>query len=67
MSDIWFLAKPFGSCLFFGLKRSGNAIAHEVAKYALESLISFCLCLNNLSAGVTSTSKEDAQALLVSI
>ena len=65
VSDILFLAKSFDSCLFFWVKRSGNVAAHEAAKYALESFISFCLCLDNLPARVASACKEDAPALLL--
>ena len=66
VSNILFLAKSFDSCFFFfWVKRSGNAAAHEAAKYALESFISFCLCSDNLPARVTSACKEDGQALLL--
>ena len=58
--DILFLEKYFDSCFFFWVKRSGNAAAHEAAKYALESFISFCLCLDNLPARMASACKEDA-------
>ena len=67
VSDILFLAKSFESSLFFWVKRSGNAAAHEAAKYALESFISFCLCSDNLPARMASACKEDAQALLLSV
>ena len=65
--DILFLAKSFDSSLFFWVKRSGNAAAHEAAKYALESFISFCLCSDNLPTKVASTCKEDGQAFLLSV
>ena len=67
VSDHLFLAKSFDSCLFFWVKRSGNAAAHEAAKYALESFISLWLCSDNLPARVTSACKEDGQALLLSV
>ena len=61
VSDILFLEKSFDSCFFFfWVKISGNAAAQEAAKYALESFISFCLCLDNLPAKMASACKEDA-------
>ena len=67
VSNILFLEKSFDSCLFFWVKRSGNAAAHEAAKYVLESFVSFCLCSDNLPAKVASACKEDGQALLLSV
>ncbi|KAL0006983.1 hypothetical protein SO802_008485 [Lithocarpus litseifolius] len=63
VSDIWFLAKSFVSCLFLWVKRSGNAAAHEAAKYTLLSCSSFSFVQCNLPASVASACKEDALAL----
>ena len=60
VSDICFLAKSFGSCLFFWISRIGNSAAHEVARFALVSLVSFCLVSDNLPASVACACKEDA-------
>ena len=60
ISDIGFLAKSFGSCLFFWISRIGNSAAHEVARYALVSLVSFCSVSDNLPASVACACKEDA-------
>lgn len=66
VSDIWLLAKSFVSCLFFWVKRSGNAAAHEAAKYTLFSCSSFSFYPSHLPASVASTCKEDAHALSLS-
>ena len=54
VSDIWLLEKSFVSCLFFWVKRSGNAATHEAAKYTLQSFSSFSFYSDNLLASVTS-------------
>nr|POE53107.1 hypothetical protein CFP56_13651 [Quercus suber] len=63
VSDICLLANSFVSCLFLWVKRSGNAAAHEAAKYTLMSCSSFSFFPGNLPASVAFACKEDALSL----
>ena len=67
VSDIWLLEKYFVSCLFFWVKRSGNVVAHEAAKYTIQSCSSFSFCADNLPASVTSVCLGDVHALSLSV
>ena len=67
VSDIRLGANSFVSCLFFfWVKRSGNAAAHEAAKYTLLSSFSFSSGPSNLPASMALACKEDALAVFVS-
>ena len=66
VSDIWQLEISFVSCLFFWIKISGNAAAHEAAKYTIMSLSSFSFCVDNLPTSVASVCLGDVQALSIS-
>ena len=66
VSDIRLWANSFVSCLFFWVKRSGNAAAHEAAKYTLLSGSSSSSGLSNLPTSVALACKEDAPAVFVS-
>ena len=65
--DICLFAKSFLSCSFLWVCRSGNVAAHEAAKYALVSLVSFCFVSGNLPASLASVCKEVALSLSVSV
>ena len=65
--DICLFAKSFLSCSLLWVCRSGNAIAHEVAKYALVSFVSFNFVSSNLLASLAFVCKEDALSLSVSV
>ena len=52
--------------VFFWVKRSGNAAAHEAAKYTLLSSFSFSSGPSNLPASMALACKEDALAVFVS-
>ena len=69
LSDIWQQKLSFVSCLFFWIKRSGNAAAHEVAKYTIQSCnsFSFSFLADNLPVPVASICLGDVQALSVSV
>ena len=69
LSDIWQQKLSFVSCLFFWIKRSGNAAAHEVAKYTIQSCnsFSFSFLADNLPVPVASVCLGDVQALSVSV
>ena len=64
--DIWLWANSFVSRLFFWVKRSGNAVAHEAAKYTLLSGFSFSSGPSNLPVSVALACKEDAPTMFVS-
>ena len=66
VSNIWLWANSFVSCLIFWVKRSGNAAAHEAAKYTLLSSFSFSSGPSNLPASMALACKEDALAVFVS-
>ena len=70
LSPLWCLTFSCGqtplSCLFFWVKRSGNAAAHEAAKYTLLSNSSSSSGLSNLPTSVALACKEDAPAVFVS-
>ena len=53
----------------FWIKRSGNAAAHEVAKYTIQSCnsFSFSFLADNLPVPVASVCLGDVQALSVSV
>ena len=65
--DIRLFAKSFLSCSFLWVCRSGNAAAHEAAKYALVSLVSFCFVSGNLPASLASVCMEDGLSLSGSV
>ena len=52
--------------VFFWVKRSGNAAAHEAAKYTLLSSFSFSSGPSNLPASMALACNEDALAVFVS-
>ena len=67
VSDIWLLEKSFVSCLFFWVKRSANATAHEAAKYTIQSCSSFSFCVDNLPTSMASVCLGDVQSLSLSV
>ena len=65
--DICLFAESFLSCSFLWVCTSGNAAAHEAAKYALVSLVSFCFVSGNLPASLASVCMEDGLSLSASV
>ena len=57
-----FLAKSFVLYVFCWVKRSGNATAHETAKYTLCYSSPLCLSSDNLPANIGLAYKEDVQS-----